>query len=233
MKVIRLVSLLALFSSMGCAYQNSVQPSAAGVDLSAPFQVTLGALPGTGSQAGTAAVTARVQNANGAALANVAVTFTTSRGSISPTTVATGVDGAATATLVATDTATVTAAAGKLTAQAFVAPVSPTPPIPTPTPPPAPPPTPAPPTPAVFLNVSGSATTNVPLAFGVSSSATGVTWLWSFGDGASDQTTFFNTTHTYKVAGTYVATVSAVGTSTASATITVTDPVVPRSGPRP
>jgi PKD repeat protein len=224
-----IASLMALLVSAGCAYDNPVQPIAVGVDLTAPFQVTVGASPGSGAQAGTATVMAHVQNASGAALSNVLVTFTTSRGSIDPSSAATGVDGTATTTLVASDTATVTAAAGMLTAHAFVAAVPPTPAIPTPTPTPPPPPTPAPIPPAVFLNVSGSATTNVPLALGVSSAATGVTWVWSFGDGSTDQTTAFNTTHTYKIAGTYAITVSAVGTSVAGATIVVSDPVVAKS----
>jgi len=227
-----IASLMALLVSAGCAYENPAQPLVLGVDPSVPFQVTVGASPGSGAQAGTATVMAHVQNASGAALSNVLVAFTTSRGSIDPSSAATGVDGTATTTLVASDTATVTAVAGMLTAHAFVAAVAPTPSIPAPTPTPPPPPTPAPIPPAVFLNVSGSATTNVPLVLGVSSSATGVTWVWSFGDGATEQTTAFNTTHTYKTAGAYAVTVSAVGTSTAAATIVVTDPVVAKSALR-
>ena len=174
---------------------------------------------------------AHVQNANGVALSNVVVTFATSLGIIAPTAVTTGIDGTATATLAATDPANVTASVGSLSAHTFVAPLAAAPALPTPSPAPGPAPTPAPPTPAVFLNVSASATTNVPLAFGVSSSATGVTWMWSFGDGSTDQTTAFNTTHTYTIAGSYTATVSAVGTAAASATILVSDPVAPKSAP--
>jgi len=231
MRPLCLVTLLALFSSAGCAYHNPVEPGAAPIDLSVPFQVTLGALPGSGAQAGTATMTARVQNANGAALANVAVTFTTSLGTIAPALVATGVDGRATAMLAATDTADVTATVGKLSAHPLVVVQPPTPPAPTPTPAPEPVPIPTPARPVAFLNVSASATTGVPLTFGVSSSATGVTWIWSFGDGATVQTTAFGTAHTYAAAGTYTATVSSAATSSASATITVTDPPAPTPTP--
>src|SRR5439155_18329806 len=70
-----------------------------------------------------------------------------------------------------------------------------------------------------------------PLTAGVSSCATGVTWIWSFGDGATVQTSTFGTTHTYAAAGTYTATVSSAATSSASTTITVTDP--PAQTPTP
>ena len=229
--LLRLAALVSLLGAGGCGYESPNQPGIVIIDPTAPFQVTIGALPGTGAQAGTAAVTARVQNANGAALADVVVTFTTNRGTIAPTSVATGVDGAASTTLAATDTADVTAAVGRLSAHTFVAPLPPTPPLPTPTPAPGPAPTPTPPPPAVFLNVPANATTGVPLVFSVSSSATGVTWNWSFGDGQTAQTTAFSTTHAYATAGTYAVTVSAAGTSSASATITVTDPVVTAPAP--
>jgi PKD repeat protein len=67
----------------------------------------------------------------------------------------------------------------------------------------------------------------VPLVFGVSSTATGVTWQWNFGDGASAQTTAFSTAHAYGAAGIYTATVSSAGTPSASATIAVIDPSAP------
>ena len=230
MKLLGLASLITLLSSAGCAYQNPGQPSTpAAVDLSAPSQVTLGVLPGIGAQAGTATLTARVQNANGAGLANVIVTFTTSNGNIAPARVSTGAQGTAIATLAAADTAEVTAAAGAITTHTLVAaPAPPTStPSPTPNPAPTPTPTPAPTTPPSFLNVSASATTGVPLTFGVSSSVTGVIWNWSFGDGASAQTTAFNTSHTYATAGIYTASVSSSATSAATARITVVDPTPP------
>jgi hypothetical protein len=157
-------------------------------------------------------VTARVQNANGAALANVMVTFTTTRGSVSPVQVATSSSGAATATLTASDTADVTAVAGAVSAHTLV--------IATPSSGPTPPPT----LPLAFLNVSGSATVGVPVTFGVSSSAVGATWVWSFGDGATEQGTAFSTTHIYNHAGIYTASVSSTSAQAANATITVTDP---------
>ena len=231
MTLLRLAGVLALLSSAGCAYQNPSEPSAASIDLSVPFQVTLGALPGSGEQAGTAIVTARVQNANGAALANVAVTFTTSAGSIAPGRVTTGADGRATATLAASDTADVTVAAGTLSAHSLVVVQAPTAPAPSPTPTPVPPAPPTPALPVAFLNVSASATTGVPLSVGVSSSAVGATWIWSFGDGETAQTTAFSTMHTYGAKGTYTASVSSAATSAASATIAVTDAPVPAPTP--
>jgi PKD repeat protein len=229
--LLRLAALGSLLGAGGCAYESPNQPAVAIVDPTAPFQITIGALPGAGAQAGTAAVTAHVQNVNGASLANVVVAFTTNRGTIAPANVATGIDGAASTTLSATDTADVTAAVGRVSAHTFVTPVAPTPSVPSPTPAPGPAPSPTPPPPAVVLNVPANATTRVPLAFAVSSSATGVTWNWSFGDGETAQTTGFSTTHAYATAGTYVVTVSAPGTSSASATITVTDPVVTAPAP--
>ncbi len=224
--VLRLTALVAMLGASGCGYESPNQPGIVIIDPSAPFQVTIGALSGTGAQVGTAAVTAHVQNANGAGLADVVVTFTTNHGIIAPTSVTTGVDGAASTTLAATDTADVTAAVGRLSAHTLVTALQPNQPTPTPTPAPGPSPTPTPAPPAVFLNVPANATTGVPLVFGVSSSATGVTWIWSFGDGQTAQTTAFGTTHVYATAGTYAVSVSAAGTSSASATITVADPVV-------
>jgi hypothetical protein len=219
MKLSGLVVVLALVGSAGCAYHNPAQPTETITDPSVPVQVTLGASPGSGAQAGTATVTARVQNANGAALPNVIVTFATTRGSISPTQVATGANGIAAATLSASDTADVTASAGALSAHTLVA--SATPPTSTPTPT----------LPVSFLNVSGSGTTGVALT--VSSSAIGATWIWSFGDGAVEQSTGFTISHTYGRAGTYTATVSSSSASASSATVAVADPTPPPVTPAP
>ena len=92
-------------------------------------------------------MTARVQNANGAPLANVIVTFTTTRGTMSPAQVATSGSGAATATLTASDTADVTAIAGS-GQRSYPRDRDPERPAPMPTPT----------LPVSFLNVSGSAT---------------------------------------------------------------------------
>src|SRR5439155_481965 len=215
MKLLHLASLLALLSSAGCAYHNPVEPGAAPIDLSVPFQVTLGALPGSGAQAGTATMTARVQNANGAALANVAVTFTTSLGTIAPALVATGVDGRATAMLAATDTADVTATVGKLSAHSLVVVQPPTPPAPTPTP--------AAVLAATLTCTPGThGTTGTPTACNVSltyggaalpgSSVTSIAWDW--GDGFTNTTvppTAPVSSRVYVNAGTYtvIATVAA------------------------
>jgi PKD repeat protein len=213
-------SVLAVINCVGCAYQNPAQSTApTPIDLSVPSQLTVAASPGSGTDGGTAVVTARVQNANGAPLGNVLVTFSTTRGTVSPAQVATSASGAATAKLTASDTADVTASAGAVSAHTLVIATGPAGPTPTPT------------TALAFLNVSGSATTGVSLPFGVSSSATGVTWLWSFGDGANEQGTAFSTTHTYNRAGIYTASVSSASTTSASATITVNDPPAPTPAP--
>jgi len=211
-KLIRLVGTLVCVGVAGCAYDNPTQPAPPPISLSAPAQVTVGALPGTGAQSGTTTVSATVQNVNGAGLPNVVVTFATTRGTIAPAQVATGVNGVATATLTANDTADVTAAVGTLSAHTLVVPTggSTTPTTPT--------------LPVAFLNVSGSATTGVPVLFSVSSSVSGATWSWSFGDGANDQSTAFSISHAYGRAGVYVATVSSSLTSSSSATVTVTNP---------
>src|SRR5580765_6738881 len=120
MRLFRLGTMLALLSGVACAYQNPVAPGPPLVDPSVPAQVTLGASPGSGTAGGTATVTARVQNANGVALSNVMVAFTTTRGTVSPAQVATSSSGAATATLTASDTADVTAAAGTVSAHTLV-----------------------------------------------------------------------------------------------------------------
>jgi len=209
--------VLTLLGIAGCAYENPAQPGPPIVNLSAPAQVTVGATPGSGTQAGTATVSATVQNVNGAGLPNVVVTFATTRGTIAPAQTSTGSNGVATATLTASDTADVTASVGTLSAHTLVvATGGNTPPTPT--------------LPVAFLNVSGSATTGVPVVFSVSSSVSGATWNWSFGDGANDQSTTFAISHTYGRAGTYVATVSSALTSASSATVMVSDPT---PGPTP
>jgi PKD domain-containing protein len=209
-KLARAAVVLSMFGYVGCAYENPAQPGPPVVNLSAPAQVTVGAAPGAGAQSGTATVSATVQNVNGAALSNVVVTFVTSRGTIAPAQVPTGANGVASATLTANDTADVTASVGTLSAHTLVVATGGNTPPTTPT------------LPVAFLNVSGSATTGVPVVFSVSSSVTGATWNWSFGDGANEQGTAFTTTHTYTQTGTYTASVSSASTSTGSATITVT-----------
>jgi hypothetical protein len=219
-KLAGIASVLTLVGIAACAYDNPSQPTPGPVDPRVPAQVTVGAAQGLGTQAGTATVTANVQNANGAPLTDVVVTFTTTRGTISPAQVPTSASGIASATLTANDTADVTASVGQLlSAHTLVVPTS------------GPAPVPAPTLPVSFLNVSGNGTTGVPLVFSVSSSAVGATWTWSFGDGAIEQSTAFSISHTYGRAGVYTATVSAAAALASSATITVSNPTaVPTPG---
>jgi hypothetical protein len=211
-KLTRAAVVLSILGIAGCAYENPTQPAPPAVNLSAPTQVAIGAAPGVGPQSGTATVSATVQNVNGAGLPNVVVTFATTRGTIAPAQASTGSNGVATATLTASDTADVTASVGTLSAHMLVVATGGNTPPTTPT------------LPVAFLNVSGSATTGVPVVFSVSSSVSGATWTWSFGDGANDQSTAFSISHAYGRAGVYVATVSSSLTSSSSATITVADP---------
>jgi PKD repeat protein len=206
------VAALTLLGVAGCAYDNPTQPGPPIVNPLAPAQVTVGATPGIGTQSGTAAVTANVQNVNGVALPDVVVTFATTRGTIAPAQVATGVNGTATATLTASDTADVTVSVGRLSAHTLV--VS--------TGNPTSPPTPA--LPVSFLNVAGSGTAGVPVVFSVSSNAVGATWNWSFGDGANDQSTSFAISHTYGSPGVYTASVSSTAASSSSATVVINPP---------
>jgi hypothetical protein len=213
------LTLLVAWLSTGClAYHNPTFPDPPAFDDATPTHLTL-SVPGNG------VVVAYVQNGKGAPLANLPVTFFSDTGSVAPSMMPTDGSGHASSLVSAAQDAHVTASTGPLSAHAVVAvvtapavqpPVTPQPPGPTPPPPPPP---------SVFLNVSGNATTGLPLAFGVSSNALGVTWTWMFGDGASVQTTAFSTSHIYGLAGTYTASVSGTGTAAASATILVTDPI--------
>jgi hypothetical protein len=219
-KLISVAVALTLLGAAGCAYDNPSQPTPGPINPRVPTQVSVGAAQGLGTQAGTATVTANVQNANGAPLTDIVVTFTTTRGTISPAQVSTSVNGTAAATLTANDTADVTASVGPLlSAHTLVVATGGNSSPSTPT------------LPVAFLNVSGSATAGAPVVFSVSSSAVGATWNWSFGDGANDQSTAFTISHTYGTSGVYTATVSSSVTSAASATVFVNPPITTPPAP--
>jgi len=71
-----------------------------------------------GSSGGTSTIVATVIDEGGNPLSGIPVTFTTDKGTVSPTTVNTDPSGAATATLTTTSTAKVTATAGTITSTA-------------------------------------------------------------------------------------------------------------------
>jgi PKD repeat protein len=219
-------ALVVAALSTACAYTNPTQPAPTTIDPTIPYAMTVGTLQGTGQQAGTISITARVANANGMPLSGVVVAFSATSGAVTPTNVATGASGTATTTFTgASDsTSTVSATVNGLTAKSIVA-------VPASTSGSGPTPAPGAQTPSAILNVSASATTGVPLTFTVSSAATGATWNWSFGDGATDQSTAFSTTHTYGRAGTYVASVSSSATTAGNAVVTVTDPAAGPAAP--
>jgi len=205
-----LLTVAACLSVSGClAYQNPTQPAYVPPSTTAPASLTVGAFPTSAGNQST--VSARVQNVNGAPLAGIAVTFASDAGSLSADVGVTGSSGVASTMWTGTGSANLDASTGTLHARTIVVSV----------------PVTGPQTPQLqlaFLNVSPSATTGVPLTFNVSAGVTGVTWQWSFGDGSTDATTAFSTSHRYTKAGVYTANVSSSSTVAASATITVTDP---------
>jgi hypothetical protein len=77
-----------------------------------------------GSSGGTATVSATVTDEGGNPIAGIPVTFATDKGSVSPSTIATGSNGVATATLNTTATAKITATAGTITSTAATVTVS-------------------------------------------------------------------------------------------------------------
>lgn len=215
--------LVVVLLTTACAYKNPAAPTLPPEDnLGTPTALTLSGTPAAG---GTTLVTARVHNLNGAPLGNMVAVFSTTVGTLSPDVVTTGADGTASTTLRATDTARVSVSVGPVQTSTLIAAPSGTGGQ-TPTPPTTP-------TAGVFLNVQSAATTGDPVSFGVSSSAIGTIWNWSFGDGATDQTTAFSTVHVFGRAGVYVASVSGAGTGTGSATITVSDKKVAPAPPTP
>lgn len=200
------ILLTACLSASGClAYQNPSQADAPAVSTTAPYTLTVGAL----GSSNPVTVNARVQNINGSPLAGIPVMFSANVGTLSADSGITSASGMVTTTWSGNGSADVAARTGNLNAHTIVVSNTPVPTAPVPQ--------------VAFLNVSGSATTGIPVVFGVSSSATGQMWQWSFGDGGTAQTTAFNTIHTYTRAGLYTANVSSDGTVPTSATIAVTD----------
>ncbi len=208
-----LLLTVAGLSLSGClAYDNPVQPAYVPPSTAVPYSLTIGAFPTASGNQST--VNARVQNVNGAPLAGIPVNFSTDAGTLTSDMSLTTANGLATTMWSGSGSANLDATFGTLHAHTIVVSVPATGPT-TPT------------LQLAFLNVSLSGTAGMPLTFNVSSSATGQTWQWSFGDGATAQTTAFSTTHTYAKSGLYTANVSSTGTVAASATITVVDPAKP------
>lgn len=204
-----LILLLSAILVTSCAYQNPIQPEAPAVSMTAPTSLTVGV---DGS-----IVSAHVQNVKGMALRGVTVIFSSTVGLLSTVEAETGDTGVATTTVTGTgsNASTVTAAVGNLHASTIVLPTPATVP-------------PAAGSPMVILNAATSGLTGSPIAFGVSSTATGIVWQWTFGDGATISTPAFSVTHVYSTAGTYTATVSSPSTASASATIIVTSAPAPQ-----
>jgi PKD repeat protein len=220
-KVPALVAVVVAVLSSACAYHSPTQPTPATTtpDLSQPSTVTIAGAPGTGAQAGTAVITARIQNSVGAPLAHYTVTFATTRGSISPSTAQTNDEGRATATLTAADTADVTVSAGPVSAHTPVTAGTP----------------PAPGAALTVTLLSSGGQAGKVVQFSLSANA-GITRAdWDFGDRGVDTTTGPTTTHVYGGAATYQASVTITDTSnrTASSTQPVTITAVPTPPPAP
>lgn len=221
--------ILVVLTAAGCAYHapDAPTPVTAPPPNSAPASIRLAAA----SRADQAVdVTATVLTADGHFVANVAVSFTASAGTLAPAAATTDANGAARVVLANAGNAVVGASAGAIQASLGVLGSIATPPV-TPGPGPTPTPTPTPSTPTAILNVATNGTVGASLAFGVSAPALGQTWTWTFGDGASAQTTAFSTGHTYTAPGSYTATVAAPGIVAGHALITITDPIVVTPAP--
>jgi hypothetical protein len=180
---------------------------------------------GTGATADHATISAGVQGPTGAALSGVAVAFVTTQGTLTPSISVTDGNGFVTTTLVARATALVTATAGQVSVQREVATQPPNTSTPTPSPSPVPNPTPTPIPGNITLNLPSTATANTGVNMFVSGSSDAGPIAWSFGDGATDQTSSYATSHTYTAAGTYTVTATGLGIGkSASATIAITSP---------
>jgi hypothetical protein len=202
-----------------------------------PYTLSLGAVGGTGADAGQASVSARVQNIKGNPLAGVMVTFTTDAGTLSSASVLTGSGGIASTTVTAATSAGITATAGTLTSRTTVAsqPVSPPPPTPAP---PVPPTSPG----ALGLSINAStaavgSTTVFNANTSGSSGASNITW--NFGDGATMTGNSPTTGHLYAAIGSYPVTAtlrddtgrSASAGTTATVTAAPPPPTTPTPGP--
>jgi hypothetical protein len=110
------LAVLALVAG-ACGYQNPTQPAGVPFSETTPATLSINATSGTGTNGGTAILTARVQNGHGTNLPAIRVRFTTDVGTLSAASADTIADGTATITLTASSTATINASAGTLTAR--------------------------------------------------------------------------------------------------------------------
>jgi len=166
------------------------------VGAAAAERITLSATPqNLGASGGITQVSARVEDASGSGLAGIPVTFRTSTGTLSPSTVVTNSEGVATTTLTTNAAAAVTATAGAQTGELaiglgarLIASVTPAPQATTAG------------TPVIFTITSGTGANIADASI-------------SFGDGSSQSLGSFNGTTTasnvYNAPGSYTATVTA------------------------
>jgi len=195
-----------------------------------PARLELSATPGVGEHGGTARVQARVQDAFGATLPDVAVTFSADAGAFDAATASTDQNGVAVAALTADPGAVkVRAAAGALSPTETTVVIQPRN-VATPLPPlPPPPPEQGPPvvpfTVSIVTNVAPVSNATV---FGLSVSAPVAAAAWTFGDGATGSSggTVVTVSHVYTLTNSYPVTVTATDTRgrTAAASTTVTIP---------
>lgn len=173
---------------------------------------------GTATSVNEVLLNLTVTDAIGKGVPGIAVTLTTTSGTVRPTTVLTALNGSGQALLTTTTDATVTATVGSLhasaPAKAFPVFVPPPPSVFVP-PPPVVPPQPQPPTPPATLSTSLACTAplthglptpcNVQVSYGgtvlPATAITAVDWVW--GDGAMNTTAIPADTHVYPIAGSY------------------------------
>ncbi len=186
-----------------------------------PASISLSAVSGVGSSAGTAFVSVVVLDRAGKRVPHVDVALDTSTGTITPAFVTTDDVGGGQATLSANRDAVVTARTGEVAATTRVTANAPPPPT-TPTPQPPPPSsTPAPRITLVISPATAQPGASVVLAANsVDTSFAPTQFSWTFGDGASESTTTRTTTHIYTSNNNYLAGVTATDAAGRSATAT-------------
>lgn len=239
-------TLVAAALAASCAYHTPVEPTVIILPSpTVPASIALGAVSGTGANAGTATIIAAVQNADGGRIPKTAVDFVADAGTLSVTHVITNDNGEAQTVLTASAATTVHATAGSVTRQILAAiqpappnyPPAPPPVIPPPPPPPSPLPPPAPSygvtmTPTPNSVVSGGSVTLSATATPQNGAPTPASFAWDCdGNGTVDFTTTTSSQAcTYPTVGTFSPKVTVTGgaaVGVGSATVTVTAQPVP------
>jgi hypothetical protein len=224
------LAAVILLSVTGCGYKNPTQPTIDTPQPGVPARLEIDNVPGTGDQAGTAAITARVIDAFATALEHQTVTFVATAGTLSAASAQTDAKGIARTTITAPQGGvTITATASGITAKTLAAvqpPLPPPPPVEPPpvSPPPPPPPIPPPPPPepgtySVTLRATppdilvGGTTTLVATVSGMNDAPMPPSsFTWNCGNGTAATTTpSASSSCVYLTTGIFLAQVTATG----------------------